>query len=50
MFDDNAQGTSRVEENIRKWSKKQVQEEATQSINAKYEMPQAPTEQLCHMT
>ena len=45
-----AHGMFRVGQKIQKWKKKQVQEDVSQSINEKYEIPQAPMRKLCHMT
>lgn len=50
MFDAHAHRMFGVGENIRKWTKQQVREDETQSIDAKYEMSQVLTEQLCCMT
>ena len=50
MFEAHAHGIFKVGALILKFSKHQVREEATQNTNAKYELSQAPTEQLCHIT
>ena len=50
MFDAHAHGMFEVGDNIKKCTKRQVWEDATQSIDSKYEMLQSSMKQLYHMT
>ena len=48
-FDAHAHGIFGVGSNIIKWPKQQVWDDIIQRTNAKYEMSQAPLEELCRL-